>query len=290
MNTSVRKNCKVLTLALVLIGGLSCLCQEATAATYKWYNKDIFNKTGKEGNDIHFQFGQVTLTDFKAAVVEVYTHPGFSPPTYELGLDMVVVKWVGPVPADPTNKIHLGVCLDLDKLNKPYLPAFGNVILTKDGNSIGKAAGCAKPEVVFESDSLVGIDITSPFDDPGITVDEVRYCFVSAPIALARLNGDNRDIKWISIPDAPANGFVLSPGRTVRAANVPIVPMSTHVLVAARVRFTGDSEVGAGHVFFQSALPRLVPAVSPRGLIVLVLLTAGVGCIVIVRRRQRIAA
>jgi len=291
MNTSKQKKYRLLTLALVFVGGVFCICQDANAVKLKWYNKDIYNMSGQEGNDIHFHFGQVTLNDLQAAVVAVYNHPGFTGPTYDSVVDTVRVKWEGPVPNDPlaTNKIHLGILVDLDKLPQPYLPSFANVVLTKDGQYIGKAAGCAKPEVVFVSENIVGIDITAPFDDPSITVDEVHYSFVADPIPLEMLNGDNADIIWISIPDPPAEGFDFSPDQTIRVANVEVSPGS-HIVVSARVRFTGDSELGAGHVFFQSEVPppptREPPTVSQWGLIVMALLLVTVGAIMIRKRRQ----
>lgn len=285
MNTSMQKNCKVLMLILVLVGGVLCICQEVSAVNIKEFNKDFYNATGKAGNDIHFVFDGASISQLKAATVATWNNQGFPDPTYTVIVDEIVLEWKGEYGNDPTKKIHVGVWLDLDKLPPSF--KFRHILLTYNNGVIGKVPACAKPEVVYVSEDLVGIAITSPVDDPGITLDEVRYAFRSEPepLPLRDLNGDNTAIDWITTPE----GFDLNPDQTVRIADVPIPPGSTYILVSARVRFMGDPEAGAGHVFFESALPPLVPAVSQWGLIVLVLLIAAIGAIMIVRRRQRVA-
>jgi hypothetical protein len=273
METSIQKDYRVLALILALVGGVFCVCQKVSAVNIKEFNKDFYNTTG------------ASVPQLKAATVFTWNDQGFPDPTYTVIVDEVVLEWKGEYGNDPTKKIHVGVWLDLDKLPASF--KFKHILLTYNTGVIGKVPACAKPEVVYVSEDLVGIDITSPVDDPGITLDEVRYAFRSEPepLPLRDLNGDNTAIDWSTTPE----GFDLNPDQTVRIADVPIPPRSTYILVSARVRFMGDPEAGAGHVFFESALPPLVPAVSQWGLIVLVLLTAAIGAIVIVRRRQRVA-
>lgn len=290
MNTSKQKEYRALALILVFVGGVFCICQDANAVNLKWFNKDFFNdKTGQAGNDIHFLFSGVSSQELKAATVLTYNNQGFPAPTHSGYMMFAAVTWNGSFPDDPqaTNKIHVGVKLDLDKLPTGFKLA--HIKLTKDGYIIGQVPACAKPEPVYVSDNTVGINITAPIDDPSITVDEVKYSFIPDPIPLEMLNGDNAEIGWFSIPDPPAEGFVFSPDQTIRVADVDVSPGS-HIVVSARVRFTGDSELGAGHVFFQSEVPppptREPPTVSEWGLIIMALLLVTVGAIMIRKRRQ----
>ena len=294
MKISVQKNYRVLIGVLVFVGGIFCICQDANAVNLKWFNKDMYNTSGVNGNDIDFLFSGATGAQIQAATVNTWNHPGFTGPTYGNGTvnDILVgyVQWDGPFPNDPssTNKVHLGVKLDMDKLpNGGANVKFAHVAITNNGTPVAIAPACAKPEVVFVSDDVVGIDITSPFNDPGITIDNLNYAVIPEPIPLDILNGDNKTIEWISI----AGSFDLNPDETIRIADVTVSPGNTHIVVSARVRFIdAPNEEGAGHVFFESELPPPPtgepPTVSEWGLIIMALLLVTVGAIMIRKQRQ----
>ncbi|MDD5328120.1 MAG: IPTL-CTERM sorting domain-containing protein [Phycisphaerae bacterium] len=284
---SIQKNYRILMFIPLFLSCVFSFYQDANAANIKWFNKDLYNTSGIAGNDIDFLFAGATGAQIQAANAESYNHPGFTGPTYgDAMVDSVpvgVVRWEGPVPNDPqaTNKIHLGVKLDLDKLPDGF--KMSHVVITQDGEPVAIAPACAKPEVVFVSEDVIGINITSPFNNPGITIDEVNYAFVSEPVPLENLNGENVTILWSNLPGS----FDMSPDETIRIANVPIAPLSTHIVVSARVRFIGNPELGAGHVFFQSELPSAssIPTVSEWGLIIMAALLVAAGAVIIKRRK-----
>lgn len=286
MNTLKQKEYKALWLILVLASCVFCICQDTNAVNQKDFNKEFTNTTGIDINGISFAFVGPTIDKLQDATLNTSNNQGFQAPTYDLYIDWHILTWKGECGNDPAKKIQVGVSVDADKL-PPWFKC-QHVFLTKDEQFIKKIPVCAKPEVVYVSEEFVGIDITSPVDDPNITVDEVKYAFIPDPIPLEMLNGDNADITWIPIPAPPAEGLKFNPDQTIRVAEVVVSPGS-HIVVSARVSFTDDSELGAGHVFFQSEVPQPPegnhPTVSQWGLIVMALLLVTVGAIIIRKRR-----
>lgn len=244
---------------LLLIAAALLGSSRADAMNLKWFNKDLFNTTATNATDVDFIFTGATATQIENAVGNTFTPAGFTGPTYidatgAGGEAVVVVQWQGAFPSDPgaNNKKHFGVKIDLDDLpNNGANLKFKHINLTLNGVPFVGRPACAMPKVVFVDSDTLDVDITAPDDDPGITVDEITYSFVPAALPLADLNGDNLSIVWTTIPGS----FDVNRDGTSNVEQLSIPPSATHVIVGARVRFQGESSLGAGHVFFQSALP-----------------------------------